>query len=300
MNTQGSLESNLHLYTRHACFGVCVTASAAVLWRPLQALMTYSFSHESYSHMVLIPIVTAYLLFVERRNVFGDSSTSAWPGAILIVSATLLYRFAGRHWSVQENSGALSAAALSLVLIWIGGFLLCYGQRSLRAAIFPMLFLVLMVPLPDALLERAIYLLQAGSTDVAYLLFNIVGVPVMRHGFILSLPSLNIEVAKECSGIRSSVALLITCLVAAHMFLKTWWKMTLFVLLVIPLAIIKNGIRIVTLTLLSLQVDTGFLTGRLHHEGGFVFFLLALALLAPVLLLLRKSENHRKSSRLPS
>ena len=57
-----------------------------------------------------------------------------------------------------------------------------------------------------------------------------------------------------------------------------------------PLAVVKNGIRITTLTLLSVYVDPGFLTGRLHHEGGFVFFFLALAILAPVLLLLQRSE----------
>jgi hypothetical protein len=63
------------------------------------------------------------------------------------------------------------------------------------------------------------------------------------------------------------------------------------VLLAFPVALIKNGIRIVTLTLLSIYVDPSFLTGSLHHKGGFVFFLLALAILAPVLLLLEKSER---------
>ena len=67
--------------------------------------------------------------------------------------------------------------------------------------------------------------------------------------------------------------------------------MLIFVLLVFPLAIVKNGIRITTLTLLSVYVDPGFLTGRLHHEGGFVFFFLALAILAPVLIILQKSEG---------
>jgi exosortase len=117
---------------------------------------------------------------------------------------------------------------------------------------------------------------------------------VLRDGFLLTVPGVTIEVAKECSGIRSSMALLITCLIAAHLFLRTTWKRALFALLALPLALVKNGIRIVTLTLLSVYVDPSFLTGNLHHKGGFVFFLLALAILAPVLLLLEKSERVRR------
>ena len=180
-------------------------------------------------------------------------------------------------------------------MIWLGAFLLCYGSRATRAAAFPLLFLLLVVPLPEAVLEKTIYLLQQGSTEIAYLLFKLVQVPVFRQGFVLSLPSVSIEVAKECSGIRSSMALFITCLLAVHLFLHTHWKMAFFVLLALPLAIIKNGIRITTLTLLAIYVDPSFLTGNLHHDGGVVFFLLTLAILAPVLLLLQKSERVSQS-----
>jgi exosortase len=136
-----------------------------------------------------------------------------------------------------------------------------------------------------------IYLLQCGSTSVAYFLFRALGVPVLRQGFLLTVPGITIEVAKECSGVRSSVVLFITCLLAARLFLRTPWKRILLISLAIPLAILKNGIRIVTLTLLSIYVNPSFLTGRLHHQGGFVFFLFALAMLAPVLKLLEKSEH---------
>src|ERR1700746_3482716 len=73
--------------------------------------------------------------------------------------------------------------------------------------------------------------------------------------------------------------------------LRTRWKMFLLVLLSIPLSVIKNGIRIATLTSLSIYVDPGFLTGRLHREGGFVFFCIALLILLPVFLCLEKSEG---------
>ena len=179
-----------------------------------------------------------------------------------------------------------------MVCLWIGGFVGSYGLKPSRAAIFPLLFLLLMVPWPSAVLDRVIRWLQQGSTDITYAIFRALGVPVLREGFVLRVPGVAIEVASECSGIRSSMALLITSLLAAYFYLRTRWKMLLLVLLVIPLSIIKNGIRIATLTLLSLYVDPSFLTGSLHRDGGFVFFFLALAIMFPILRLLEKSEKR--------
>jgi exosortase len=153
-----------------------------------------------------------------------------------------------------------------------------------------------MVPLPDVILERATYALQAGSTEITYLIFQMVGTPVSRHGFLLSVPGVTIEVAKECSSIRSSIALFITCLLAAHLYLRTGWKKFVVVVLALLLSVVKNGIRIATLTLLSIYVNPDFLSGKLHQQGGFLFFLLALLILLPVFLWMEKSDKARISA----
>ena len=212
----------------------------------------------------------------------------------------MVFVSAGLFWLATRLPGTgndrLSLEALSLVSLWIGGFVSCYGLKVSRAAMFPLLFLLLTVPWPGAILDRVIRWLQEGSTDVTYAIFKALGVPVFRDGFVLMVPGVAIEVASECSGIRSSMALLITCLLAAHFYLRTGWKIVFFVLLVIPLSIIKNGIRIATLTLLSLYVDPSFLRGSLHRDGGFVFFLLALVMMFPVLRLFEKSEKRSLAS----
>ena len=86
---------------------------------------------------------------------------------------------------------------------------------------FPLLFLFLTIPLPDALLNHAIYFLQKGSADIAEMIFDLAGVPALREGFVFHLAHFNIEVARECSGIRSSMALLILALVVGHLLLRT-------------------------------------------------------------------------------
>jgi exosortase len=280
---------------RHAAFVAFVLACALVFWKTLGNLVMYSLHNDSSSHIILIPLVAFSLLYIERKRVFSITSTSISSGIGLALGGVILYWLVNRKFFPLEGNESLSLETFSIILVWVGGFLLCYGFVALRAAAFPLLFLLLMVPLPDMLLDRAIHALQVGSTEIAYLLFQAVGTPVLRQGFLLSVPGVTIEVAKECSSIRSSIALFITCLLAAHLYLRTPWKVTLFVLLAFPLAVLKNGIRIVTLTLLSIHVDPSFLTGNLHHQGGFVFFLVALLILWPVLLVLEKSDNPRKT-----
>jgi len=273
-----------------------VFVSVAICWPAISALTVYSFDHEFSSHVLLIPVLSVYLLYMERRVVFRDVNSSLALGSVLIVIGAALYWRAMAHSAAQSPAEFLPGSTLAIVVIWMGGFLVCYGYRAWRAATFPLLFLLLMVPLPEEALARTIYFLQAGSTSLSFLLFKLAGVPVFRQGFLLSVPGQTIEVAKACSGIRSSIALLITCLLAAHLFLRTPWKILLFILLVVPVSLVKNAVRIVTLTLLSIYVDPGFLRGNLHHDGGFVFFLLALAILFPVLVLLQKSEKLPRPS----
>ena len=278
----------------HLAFISLILVSAIIFWRTLGALALYSLNQESASHIIVIPFVSIFLLYTERRRIFSSVSPSFFPGASLILLGGNLYQASGFGLPLRPATESLSLAALALVLCWVGGFVCSYGLAVTRAAAFSLMFLLLMVPLPDRALAWAIHLLQQGSTEVTYLLFKLLGVPVLRQGFVLAVPTVTIEVAVECSGIRSSIALIITCLLAAHFYLRTPWKIFLLMLLVLPLTVVKNGIRIATLTLLSIYVNPGFLHGSLHRDGGFVFFLIALLLLLPVLLLLEKSE-HRSS-----
>ncbi|MGA8222076.1 MAG: exosortase/archaeosortase family protein [Candidatus Acidiferrales bacterium] len=281
---------------RHAWFVTFILVSSLAFYKTLGELVQYSLHDDSSSHIILIPLVALFLLYTQRQTIFSVTRTSVGSGVGLAAGGLVLYWLANRGFFSQIGNWPLSLETLSLILVWLGGFLLCYGPVALRAGAFPLLFLLLMVPIPDAVLDRIIHALQVGSTEIAYLIFQAVGIPVLRQGFLLSVPGVTIEVAKECSSIRSSMALFITCLLAAHLFLRTGWKMLLLVLLSFPLSLFKNGVRIATLTLLSIYVDPGFLTGRLHHEGGFVFFLVAMLILWPVIVWLRKSEKPQTST----
>lgn len=268
-----------------------LAVSGAAFFKLLAALVKFSLDHEYCSHILLIPFISAFLIYMDRDAI--TKSLSWWPaGALVALPAipALIWAFAGK--SSLEPNDFLSGVTFSIVCVWISGFAVCFGMRAVRAATFPLSLLLLMIPLPTVALYAATRYLQQGSTEITWWLLQAVGEPSLKDGFMIYLPKLTIFVAEECSGIRSSVALFITCLLAAHMMLKSNWRRTVFVLLTFPVALIKNGIRIATLVLLSTHVDMRFMTSSLHRDGGFLFFGIALLMMFPVLKLLQKSDTR--------
>jgi exosortase len=269
-------------------FGAFTLCLLAVQIGVLRALMAHALGNPTASHVVGIPFVTLALIYASRESIFSSVRPARLIGGSVIV-AGLALSVVGRLFSGGLDD-ALSVAVAGLVLSWVGGFLLCFGVAAARAALFPLAFLALMIPIPGALIDGATSFLKAGSTEAVASLFTLTGTPYFRQGFVFNLPTFTIEIADECSGIRSSIALLLTSLLAGDAFLRSGWSKLLLILAVLPVAILKNGIRIVTLSLLATHVDEGFLTGQLHHEGGVVFFVVSLAILAPVVAMLRRSE----------
>ena len=94
----------------------------------------------------------------------------------------------------------------------------------MAAAAFPFAFLIFMVPLPDSVVDWLETASKLASAEAAALFFSISGTPVLRDGTLFQLPGIVIQVAQECSGIRSSLVLFITSLLASYLFLKSPWR----------------------------------------------------------------------------
>jgi exosortase len=255
------------------------------------ALVRYSRDENSASHVVMIPLVAAALVYMNREAIFASIRTS-WPAGAPALAAGAAAALWGAFASPAEGDvNALAFRVAALMILWIGGFLVVFGPRAARAAAFPLAFLAFTVPIPPVALEAMTLVLKTGSADTVAGLFTLTGTPYFRQAFVFELPTIAIEVADACSGIRSTIALTLTSLMAGHLFLERPWAKALLVAVVLPITIFKNAIRIVTLSLLAVHVNPSFLTGQLHHDGGMVFFLLGLALLVPIMVLLRRSES---------
>jgi exosortase len=254
----------------------------------LVALSNVASRNASASHVVLIPLVTAWLVYLRRHEIFRSVQWERGTGAAVILGGVIVTTLT-RSGAASARPDVLTLQVLGLVLAAAGGFLFCFGRTSVRAAAFPLAFLAFTAPIPDLLLDPAVASLKAGSTSMVGVLLGLIGMPYHQVGYVFMLPGVTIEVADACSGIRSSIALVLAMLLTGHLVLDRWWQQAILVAAVLPVAILKNAIRIVALSWLAIYVDPAFLEGRLHTDGGVVFFLLALGLLLPVVRLLRAS-----------
>jgi exosortase len=277
-------------FKRWLAFAIWALLSFLIFARPIYALIQLANRDDTYSYVLLIPFISAWLLYLDRKQPQVKLGFSVRP-ALLFLIVSLLAFFASLKCASCSAKDHLILQVLALILLLVGGFLLILGARKARASSFALAFLLLTVPIPDVILDKAIYGLRAGSAEIAEVLFNLSGVPVLREGFVFRLPKISIEVAQECSGIRSSLALLILALLVAQFSFRPFWKKLVFLLAGLCVMLVKNGIRIVSLTLLGNYVDPDFLYGNLHHRGGVVFFLIGLALLLPLYWSLRKGET---------
>ena len=264
-------------------------------YQPMRNLMSLSLSYDAlYSHIVLIPLVSGYFIYLRRKSIFSNVRYEFTLGIIIITLGIVLYLLGMTRGLQPNQNDSLSLMAFSGVTLWIGGFVFFYGVQAFREAAFPLLFLVFMIPLPTLFADKIIYFLQTVSAEVSFEIIKFVGVPVFREGFVFQLPGISVEVAKQCSGIRSTLALFITSILAGHMFLQSRWNKVILVLAVFPIAVFKNGLRIVTLSLLGAYVDEKIITqSLLHSKGGIPFFILALVFMLPVLWILRKREEKK-------
>jgi exosortase len=284
---------------RHACLLGLLIFAAGIFHGPLAVLVGSSVSVEQYSQILVVAPISALLLYMERRKVFAHVAYNV-PGGVLYLALMCGFAYVARHAGTMDPSNYMSLSVLLFAGCCIAAFLFCYGFAACRVAAFPLFFLMLMTPMPDWLRERTITFLQNGSAVVTDWFFTAARIPFRREGVVLTLPVVTIEIAQECSGIRSSIVLFLVALVLGHLYLKSGWSNLALALLLVPLTIVKNGLRIFTLSTLGMYVDPSFLTGRLHHHGGFVFFALAFMGLWFVIWMLQKLEGVVAHERHPA
>ena len=272
--------------------GVCfVIVLLAAFGLPLLGLANYAAGSELYSYILLVPFVSAYLLYL-RRDQLPKTLVTDVPLAVVSLAAglcvlVLIYWLDFVRQRPSDND-RLALLTLSFLCFLAAGGFFFFGRGWMRAAAFPLAYLIFMVPMPDAMADALETASKYASAEVANVLFQLSGTPFLRAGLIFQLPNITIEVAQECSGIRSSWVLLMTSILAANLFLKTRWRRFALVAFVLPLAILRNGFRILVIGLLCVNVGPQMIHSLIHRRGGPLFFMLSLIPFFLVLWWLRK------------
>ncbi len=289
------VNKQLPITKRKVLFFLFIGVTIAFYFPSLRSLISLSYGSDAYEHILLIPFISGYFLFRKLKSIDNQKSYAILPGSLLVLTGIIAWLLQMPLF-LSALYGSLSLKILSMMLVFIGGIVCLFGTQLFKNALFPIAFLFLMVPLPDLILNWIISFYQVGTSAVVDMIFKISGITYFRDGTTFYLPNLSINIAPQCSGIRSSTALIITGIIGGHVFLRTLAGKTILILLTIPLVLLKNGIRVATLTLLGAFVNMSFINGDLHNKGGFVFFLVALVLLFGGMSLIRRIEKIRALS----
>jgi exosortase len=280
---------------RHLYFIIANLAVLGLFHHSLWELAKLSFHNSLYSHFLLIPFVSLYILVKIRLRVFAETDYAVFLGVTVVAAGLLLYGIGLRYAGGLDQNDYLSLMMLSFLVCFIGSFIGVYGASAFRQALFPLLFLIFIIPVPSVILEPLVKILLIGSAETSYKVFQVLDIPIYRQGFVFELPGISVEVARQCSGIRSTLALIITSVLAGYLFLETGWRRIVLCICVFPITVFKNSLRIVTISLLASYVDPIFITNHwIHSAGGKPFFIFALLFMVPVLWLLRRSEEKGK------
>jgi exosortase C (VPDSG-CTERM-specific) len=288
--TATTSEPNRGIEKRGAMFIGYVLALILAFGKPLFALFTTASQNDLNSYIVLIPFVVLYFVYLERRHYSSVLRTSlGWTvgSAIAGVSAIVFSTWLSPALSGNDRLSVLTFAFVCGV--WAGGFLLM-GRRWMASAAFPMLFLIFLIPLPDRIVGLMETGLQLASAEAANLFFAASGTAAMQTGTVFQLPGITLQVAQECSGMKSSWVLFITSIIAAKLFLSRPWTRAVLVLAVIPMGRLRNVFRIIVIGLLCVHISPDMIHSWIHHRGGPVFFALSLIPLMLLLWWLRKRQ----------
>ena len=258
---------------------------------PLYELARFAASSELFSYIPLIPLVSLWLVWIDRGKFRPDPSPERRPAWIPLSIGLVLAVCgigAGGQWAQADH---LALMTLSFLCLLAGATWIVLGSATTRLLAFPLGYLVFCIPLPEALHSAIEYFLQHASAEVAQWLFWLSGTAFFSEGTVFHLPGFTLQVAPECSGIHSTWVLFITSVLAGHLFLRSSRKRVLLCVAVLPLALLRNGVRVLVIGELCVHVGPQMIDSYIHRHGGPIFFVASLIPFFYLLRYLRRSES---------
>jgi len=225
---------------------------------------------ENYSYGFLIAPLAFYFVWERRAQLRGLAAPGSLWGLGIIVLALLLF-VAG------AMGGILILPRAAAILLLLGGILWIGGPKLTHELLFPVLFLFLMLPIPNVVFNQIAFPLQTFAAETATKTLFLLEIPALRMGNVIYLPHTQLEVAEACSGLRSLLALITTGVVFAHFFGRSWFQRILIVALSIPIAILVNALRVTVTGVLAHRYGLEVATGFFHELEGFGMFAIAFA-----------------------
>jgi exosortase len=262
--------------SRVATAWLLLAVPCAWLYAPVVSKLVHDWSHdENYSHGFLIVPLAAWFAWQRRHRLADAAARPSGLGLGLIaVALTLII--------VGQLGAELFLTRVSLILLLAGAVLWLHGREHLRILVFPLLFLVLMVPLPAIVFNQIAFPLQLVASRIGAAGIQACAVPVLREGNVIVLADTSLEVAEACSGIRSLVSLLTLGILVGYFTDPRLWVRWAIAIAVIPIAIVANAARVTGTGVLAHYYGAEAAHGFFHTFSGWLVFAVAFLLLVGV------------------
>lgn len=264
------MQKLLTRYYREAIVGVflLLTYLPTFLW-----MWDRWFAKDSYySHGVLIPFVSGYLIWQKKDEIFKTPFVSSRWGMPLLIGGIVLHLLSSM-FRIYFSSG------FAFLLSLIGLILHFFGARVLRVIAFPVAFLLFMVPLPLVVITNISFRMKLFAAQIANNILNGMGLHAVRQGSVIYLQHTQVVVDDVCSGLRSLISLTALGGIFAYWLKGPYWKRILLFVSTIPIAVLTNVCRVVFLSFVSEVWGAQYAIGFIHDASGFLIFALAFIML---------------------
>ena len=239
-------------------------------WPILSSLAFQLSNDEDYSFGLLLPLVSGYIVYLKWPQLRNQLWQPAWKGLAVMALGFVFY-------VLGQLIGVFYLLSLSFMVILTGLFLLLGGWHIVRLCAFPLILLVLMVPLPAVIIKNLTFPLQMFSSILAANFLHLIGIPVVRLGNVLDLGIRQLQVVAACSGLRYILSLTALGIIYCYFYQRRVWKVVILILSLVPAAIFANALRVA-----GMAIFPALQEGFWHSFSGWLIFVFCFAFLAGI------------------
>jgi exosortase len=264
-----------------AVYATIIAVLFIIYWPVFRWLVSSWLSNEFYSHGFIVPVVSGFLIWIKRHEIRREEHAAS--GYFPLVLAGTLY-------AIYVALDIKSLGGLSFIVVIFSLVLLFFGKRSTKTILFPLLFLVFMIPFP--FVQSFAYTLQQISINSSSCILELLGLPITTYGSEIHLGNTVFSIGLPCSGINTFISLLALSAVYAYIIIGSIYKRLGIFILAFPMAIIANILRISSIIIVAYNGSVETATGWYHSLSSAMFFILAFLVLVLAAWIMKLRINY--------